>query len=114
MASTDAQSITPEAQVSKATTHVHVSDSQLEPAETELQPCLRKKEAALLEAAADHRRVDSSSSFQNMPEDVLREICIACIGSDFPILASRMLPLPYMLMQISSGVRRIVLTTPFI
>ena len=73
-----------------------------------------KTEAAILETDADHRLLFSSSSFQNMPEDVLREICIAFIGADFPILESRVLPLPYMLMQISSEIRRIVLTTPSI
>ena len=73
-----------------------------------------KTEAAILETDADHRLLLSSSSFQNMPEDVLREICIAFIGADFPILESRVLPLPYMLMQISSEIRRIVLTTPSI
>ncbi len=75
---------------------------------------LSKKEPAVLETAADPHPVLSPSSFQNMPEDVLREICIAFIGADFPTLASRMLPLPYKLMQISSEIRHIVLTTPSI
>ncbi len=114
MASADVQLITAEAQVCEARTHVHVLESQLGKTETELQFCPHEMEAALLESIADHRRVDSSRSFQNLPEDVLREICTACIGADLPILTSGILPLPYMLMQISSGMRRIVRTTPSI
>ncbi len=83
-------------------------------ADVELGNELSKKESAILETAADSHLVLSPSPFQNMPEDVLREICIAFIGADFPTLASRVLPLPYKLMHISSELRRIVLTTPSI
>ncbi len=114
VASTDVELEAVEAQVPLATAHVQVLESQLGQTETELQPCLRKQEAALLDTAAVHHQDDFPNSFQNMPEDVIREICIACVGADPPILTSRMLPLPYMLMQICSGMRRIVLTSPSI
>ena len=68
MASTDV--------ISEATAHIPPSNlSRLEQVETELR-CLRKKEAMILEleTSADRRRVNPSRYFQDMPEDVLREI----------------------------------------
>ena len=106
-----------EAQIYEATTRIQSLKLQLEQAELEqaeigLQ-CLREKKAAILETTANHRR--ALSCFREIPEDVLREICLACMGlDDIPLLTSPALPLPYTLMQISSGIRRIVLSTPSI
>ena len=73
---------------------------------------LLNEEAAIMATSAYHCR--TLSSFQNMPDNVLREICLAFIGPEMPLLIPSFLPLPYTLMQISSGIRRIVLTTPSI
>ncbi len=91
-----------------------IIEESMASADAQLGIEISRKEAATLDTTADHSPVLSSSPFQTMPEDVLREICITFIGSDFPILAPGTLPLPYMLMQISSGIRHIVLTTPSI
>ncbi len=92
--------------------HIHALESELSRAQFKLQ-FLRREEAAILETAKDHRSV--LSAIRNLPEDVLRQILIACVGdAKPPILSYRPLPLPYRLAQISSGFRRIALSTPII
>ncbi|KJA19013.1 hypothetical protein HYPSUDRAFT_44687 [Hypholoma sublateritium FD-334 SS-4] len=99
-----------ETQISDTVEHIQALKAQVEQAEIKLQR-LREEEAAILETFADHRRV--FSPFRNLPEDVLREICIACVKCDMPTLKYRgRTPLPYVLAQISSGLRNIALTTP--
>ncbi len=70
---------------------------------------LRDEKTALLETSEDHRRV--LSTIRNVPEDVLREICTACVHYD-TTLSYRTIPLLYRLAQISRGMRHIMLTTP--
>ncbi|KJA17075.1 hypothetical protein HYPSUDRAFT_146945, partial [Hypholoma sublateritium FD-334 SS-4] len=101
-----------EAQISETTAHIQALKSQVEQAENKLQR-LREEEAAILETFADHRQV--FSPFRNIPEDVLREICIrACVEGDMPGLCYPMGPLPWILAQICSGLRYIALATPII
>ncbi|KJA14226.1 hypothetical protein HYPSUDRAFT_49357 [Hypholoma sublateritium FD-334 SS-4] len=125
MSPTNAELKAVEDQISEATTHIRALTSQsrieqmrkqaheeaFEEAEGKLKR-LRKEKAAILEATADHRR--ALSTFRNLPEDVLREICVACVEADIPKLSYRSTPLPYILAQISSDIRRIALTTPFL
>ncbi|KJA22544.1 hypothetical protein HYPSUDRAFT_652761 [Hypholoma sublateritium FD-334 SS-4] len=73
---------------------------------------LRREESAILETSTDHRRV--FSPFTNLPEDVIREIFAACVEDNIPILSFGTTPFPYILAQISSGMRHIALTTPCI
>ena len=49
----------------------------------------------LREEEADHRRV--LAPFRNLPEDVLREIGIACVQGDIPELSFSHTPMPYMI-----------------
>ncbi|KJA19052.1 hypothetical protein HYPSUDRAFT_204962 [Hypholoma sublateritium FD-334 SS-4] len=99
-----------ETQISDTIAHIQALKAQVERAETKLQR-LHEEEAVILESFADHRRV--SSPFRNIPEDVLREICIACVADDIPKLYYRARTAsPYVLAQICSGLRNIALTTP--
>lgn len=97
----------------ETTAHIHALQWELSRAEFRLQ-FLRKEEAAILETAKDHRSV--ISAIRILPEDVLRQILIACVEDEKPpILSYRpIIPLPYRLAQISSGFRRIALSTPII
>ncbi|KJA25392.1 hypothetical protein HYPSUDRAFT_199914 [Hypholoma sublateritium FD-334 SS-4] len=100
-----------EAQISDTVAHIQALKAQVDQAEIKLQR-LRQEEAAIWETFADHRRV--FSPFRNLPEDILREICVACAEVDMPSLSYCSTPLPYRLAQISSGMRHVALTTPFI
>ncbi len=115
MVPVNAELKTLESQIFAAVAQVNVLQAQLKRAKNELLR-LRKKEASVLETLSDLR--GTLSSFRNMPEDILREICIAFVAADvpefsmssgvyFPSYASL-----YTLMQISSGMERIVLGTP--
>ncbi len=103
-------------QISDAVAHIQALKSQLEQTEIGLER-LREKEAAILESTAHHRGV--LSPFRDLPEDLLREICLALVEGDIPSLEfphfryGRTLA-PYLLMQICHGIRRIVLETPTI
>ncbi len=94
-----------------AKVHIQALRTQLERAETDLQR-LYEKEAAILEISKDHHRV--LSAVRHLPEDVLREICLECVADRIPALNDSRTPLPYILAQISSGMRHIALTTPMI
>ncbi|KJA26477.1 hypothetical protein HYPSUDRAFT_275493 [Hypholoma sublateritium FD-334 SS-4] len=110
IANTNAKLKTVETQISATVAHIQELKLQVEQAEIKLQR-LREEEAAILETFAGHRRV--FSPFRHVPEDVLREICIACVEGEIPklyYLGST--PLPYTLAQISIGLRNIALTTP--
>ncbi|KJA19047.1 hypothetical protein HYPSUDRAFT_144267, partial [Hypholoma sublateritium FD-334 SS-4] len=101
-----------EVQISEMMAHIQELKSQVEQAENKLQR-LHEEEAAILESFADHRRV--LSPFRNVPEDILREICIqACVEGDIPALSYLGIPLPCVLAQICRGMRPIALTTPII
>ncbi|KJA14219.1 hypothetical protein HYPSUDRAFT_49350 [Hypholoma sublateritium FD-334 SS-4] len=102
-----------EVQISDAIAHIQALKLQIEETENKLRR-LCQEEAAILETSANHRRV--LSTVRNLPEDVLREICIACVDSEVnvPALFYGDTPLPYRLAQISSGMRHIALTTPLI
>ncbi|KJA19025.1 hypothetical protein HYPSUDRAFT_217869 [Hypholoma sublateritium FD-334 SS-4] len=101
-----------EARISDAIAHIEALKSQVEQAEIKLQH-LRDEEAAILETLANHHRV--FSSFRNLPEDVLREICVTYVEADMPTLSYRgIIPSPYILAQICSEMRHIALTTPVI
>ena len=91
--------------------HIHVLQLELSRAEFKLQ-FLRKEKAAIRETVKDHHSV--ISAVRNLPEDVLRRILIACVEDEKPpILSYRpIIPLPYRLAQISSGFRRVALSTP--
>ncbi|KJA16348.1 hypothetical protein HYPSUDRAFT_207145 [Hypholoma sublateritium FD-334 SS-4] len=111
MSPTNAKLKSVESQISDAVVHIQALKSQLEGMEIKLQR-LREEEAAILETFADHRRV--FSSFRNIPGDILRELCVACVENDMPTLSYPYRPLPYTLAQICSEMRHIALTTPFI
>ncbi len=99
-----------EGMISETTAQIHALQLELERAEFKLQ-VLQKEKAAILETSKDHRSV--ISAVRNLPEDVLRQILIACVEDEKPpILSYRPIPLPYRLAQISSGFRRIALSTP--
>ncbi len=100
-----------EAQISDTLSHIGALNEQVAQAEAKLKR-LREHEAAILDTTADHRRV--LSAVRHLPEDILREICIACVVDDVPELSKDGIPLPYVLGQISSGIRRVVLATPII
>ena len=109
MAPTNAKLGVVEAQISDTMAYIQALQLQLRRAEIKLQR-LRKEEAAILEASKDHRCV--LSAVRNLPQDVLREILIACVEDKRPpILSYHRMPLPYRLAQISSGIRRIALST---
>ncbi len=72
---------------------------------------MRRKRRSLLDL---ENHLGVLAPIRNIPEDVLREICIACIADEIPTLRHHKTPLPYMLSQISRGMRHIVLTTPVI
>ncbi len=102
------------AQISAADAQVNVLQSQLTRAQNELL-LLRKKKASILETFADLR--GTLSSFRSIPEDIIREICLAFVAADVPVLSYPFVlsdTSPYELMGISSGIRRIVLETPSI
>ncbi|KJA19017.1 hypothetical protein HYPSUDRAFT_44690 [Hypholoma sublateritium FD-334 SS-4] len=111
MAPTNAKLKVVESRISDTMAHIQALKSQVKQAETKLQR-LREEEAAILETFADHRRV--LSPFRNLPDDVLLEICSACVEGEIPTLSFNVTPLPYTLAQISSGMRHIVLETPSI
>ncbi|KJA19015.1 hypothetical protein HYPSUDRAFT_44689 [Hypholoma sublateritium FD-334 SS-4] len=101
-----------EAHISDTIAHIEALKSQVEQAKIKLQR-LREEEAVILESFADHRQV--FSPFRNIPEDVLREICAAYVEADAPTLSwRRIIPSPYLLAQICSGMRHLALTTPVI
>ncbi|KJA25387.1 hypothetical protein HYPSUDRAFT_426556 [Hypholoma sublateritium FD-334 SS-4] len=109
MAPTNAKLKVVEAQISEAMAHIEALKSQIEATEIKLQR-LHEEKAAIWETSADHRRA-LNSPIRNLPEDVLREICATCV-EEGPTLAYGSTPLPYILSQISSGMRHIALTTP--
>ena len=100
-----------EEEISDTISHIQALKLQVEQAETKLQR-LREKKTAIWETSKDHRRV--LSAVRDLPEDVVREICIACVADSIPTLSSDQTPLPYVLAHICSGMRRIILTTPVI
>ncbi len=91
--------------------HIDALKLQIEQAENKLHR-LREEEAAILDVFADHDRV--FAPFRKLPEDVLREICVACVQDAIPELSYGDTPMPYILGQICSGMRHVALTTPVI
>ncbi len=90
--------------------HIEALRLQVHQAEIKVQR-LVNEQAVILKTSEDHHRV--FSAVRNLPEDVLREILIACVDDKAPpILSYCEHPLPYRLAQISSGIRRIALATP--
>ena len=111
MAPTNARLKVVEAQISETVSHIEDLKAQVERAEIKLQH-LREQEAAILKTSKDHRRV--LSAIRHIPEDVLREILIACVQDNIPSLSGRQIPLLYVLAQISSVMRHIALATSII
>ena len=116
MAPTNAKLKVVQGQICDTIAHIEALKLQVEQAETKLQR-LREEEAAIQETFADHRRI--FSPFRNLPEDVLREICITYVEMHMPTLTYRrnIKPRPYhngpyVFTQISSEMRHIALTTP--
>ncbi len=95
-------------QISETVAHIEALKLQVQQAESKLQRLL-DDEAAMLKTSEDHRRV--LSAIRIVPEDVLREICIACVEEEMPRLSYCTTPLPYVLAQISRGMRHIALAT---
>ncbi len=85
--------------------------SQVKQAQNKLRR-LEEEEAAILDNFADHDRV--FSPFRNLPEDVLREICVSCVQGNIPELLYGRTSMPYILSQICSRMRYVALTTPLI
>ncbi len=86
--------------------------SQVKQAEIKLKHLLQE-EATLLKISTGHPRV--LAIIRRIPEDVIRLIFVACLDSKVfapELTLSFGTPLPYKLAQISSGMRRIALTTP--
>ncbi len=81
-------------QISETVAYIEVLKSQVQQAESKLQH-LHEEEAAILKTSEGHRRV--LSAIRTLPEDVLREICIACVEEEMPSLSYRTTPLPYVL-----------------
>ena len=102
MAPTIAKLKVVQGQVSKVTAHIEALKCQLQR--------LQDEEAGILNTLSDHRLV--FSPFRNLPEDILREICVASVRGDTTELSYGHTPMPYVLGQICSGMRRIALTTP--
>ncbi len=88
--------------ISKITAQIEVLKCQLQ--------LLQDEEAAIMNTLSDHRL--GFSPFRNLPEDILREICVASVQGNIPELSYGHTPMPYVLGQICSGMRRIALTTP--
>ncbi len=97
--------------MSEKTARIEEMQLQVEQAKLELDR-LREERAAILGAFSDRERV--FSPFRNLPEDVLREVCIACLQENIPELSYGHTPMPYILGQICSGMRHVALTTPVI
>ncbi|KJA18813.1 hypothetical protein HYPSUDRAFT_119669, partial [Hypholoma sublateritium FD-334 SS-4] len=97
--------------ISDIVQHIQALKAQVEQVEVKLQR-LREEEAAISETFADQHRV--LSLIRNLPEDVLREILIECVKYPIPILEYGGTPMPYVLAQVSSGLRNIALATPHI
>lgn len=104
----DAQYAAVKAQISEAEARIKLNH----PAEIKLQS-LYRSESRLYRISEAYLQV--LAPIRNVPEDVIRLIFIACVDPkdllSGPIL-SLYRPLPYTLCQISSGMRRIALTTP--
>ena len=64
----------------------------------------------MLEASAAHRL--TLSPFRTLPNDILREICIACIDEENYPSVSSVQSMPHVLARISSRMRNVALTTP--
>ncbi len=111
MAPTKAKLKVIQTQISETIEYIQELKAQVERNECKLQQ-LRDEEAAILETSKNHRRV--LSTVRTLPEDILREICIDCVETSQPVLSYRRMPLPYVLAQVSRGMRRIVLETPII
>ena len=100
-----------DAQISEQMAHIQELKLQVEQAENKLHR-LWEEEAAILDTFADHDR--EFAPFRKLPEDVLREICVACVQGDIPELSYGHTPMPYTLGQICSGMQYVALTTPII
>ncbi len=111
MAPTNAKLKAVDAQISEQMAHIEELKLQVEQAENKLHR-LWEEEAAILEIFADHDRV--FAPFRKLPEDILREICVASVQDKIPELCHDRNTMPYILSQICSGMRRVALTTPFI
>ena len=94
MAPADAKLEAINSQISEQMAHVEALQLQVEQAKIKLDR-LREERAAVLGTLADRDRV--FSPFRNLPEDVLREICIACLQGDIPELSYGHTPMPYIL-----------------
>ncbi len=103
MANIAAQSQAVEEQISEMTAQIAALHACVEQAEHRLQ--------LLRDAEADHQRV--FAPFRRLPEDVLRSIGVACVHGYIPKLSfGYRPPMPYILLQICSALRRVALATP--
>ncbi len=82
--------------ISDQIAHIEALKLQVEQANIKLDR-LRDERGMVLETFADYRRV--FSPYRNLPEDILREICIACVQFEVPKLSYRHTPMPYILSQ---------------
>ena len=99
-------------QISDTVAHIDALKSHVRPETKSKLQRLLEEEAAILLNFENHLRV--LAPIRNIPEDVLREIFIACVTDEIPTLRHHKTPLPYTLSQISRGMRHIVQTTPVI
>ena len=111
MAPTNAKLKDVDDKISDQIAHIEALQLQAEQAKIKLDR-LREERAAVLETFADYRRF--CSPFRNLPEDVLREICIACVQFGVPELSYGHTPMPYILSQTCGGMRHVALNTPII
>ncbi len=98
--------------MSETWAHICVLESQVQPEREDQLRRLGEQKAAILANIKDHLQV--LAPIRNIPEDVLREICIACVSDEIPTLCHHTTSLPSVLAQISRGMRHIALATPII
>ncbi len=96
-------------EISNLKLNIQVVKAQVNQMKKELKR-LCDQEVALLESSAAHRR--TLSPFRTLPDDILREICIACIDDENYPSTSDVTSMPLVLARISSRMRTVALTTP--
>ena len=97
------------AQISSVRLHIEEVKAQVAQMKAELEG-LCTEEVAVTKACAPHRL--ALSPFRSLPEDVVREICIACMGDEKYPVATKASATPIKLTRISSVIRNVALTTP--
>ncbi len=83
MAPTNAKLKAVDTRITEQMAYIQELKLQVEQAENKLHR-LWEEEAAILDTFADHDRV--FAPFRKLPDDILREICVACVQDEIPEL----------------------------